>query len=43
MTGEIAVEHNPHGWTAPTIPTWEICRHKVYGNTGITFYQNILE
>lgn len=36
--GEIAVEHDPQNWTAPIIPTWEICRQKVYGNTGLTFY-----
>ena len=37
--GEIAAEHNPHDWIPPLIPTWEICRQKVYGNTGITFYK----
>lgn len=37
--GEIAVEHNPQGWNPPLIPTWEICREKVYGNTGLTFYR----
>jgi 16S rRNA (guanine966-N2)-methyltransferase len=37
--GEIAVEHNPQDWTPPEIPTWEICRQKVYGNTGVTFYR----
>jgi 16S rRNA (guanine966-N2)-methyltransferase len=39
--GEIAVEHNPQGWTPPVIPTWEICRQKVYGNTALTFYRII--
>ena len=39
-TGEIAVEHNPQDWTHPEIPSWEICREKVYGNTALTFYQN---
>jgi 16S rRNA (guanine(966)-N(2))-methyltransferase RsmD len=38
-SGEIAVEHNPQGWTPPLIPTWEICREKVYGNTALTFYR----
>jgi 16S rRNA (guanine(966)-N(2))-methyltransferase RsmD len=37
--GEIAVEHSPHNWTNPVIPSWEICREKVYGNTAITFYR----
>ncbi|WP_081609079.1 16S rRNA (guanine(966)-N(2))-methyltransferase RsmD [Richelia intracellularis] len=37
--GEIAVEHSSHGWLAPTIADWEICREKVYGSTGITFYR----
>ncbi|MCC5636498.1 16S rRNA (guanine(966)-N(2))-methyltransferase RsmD [Nostoc sp. CHAB 5844] len=37
--GEIAVEHNPQGWTPPLIPNWEICRQKVYGNTALTFYR----
>jgi 16S rRNA (guanine966-N2)-methyltransferase len=39
--GEIAVEHNPQGWTPPVIPTWEICRQKVYGNTALTFYRKL--
>ncbi|MBE9208675.1 16S rRNA (guanine(966)-N(2))-methyltransferase RsmD [Nostoc sp. LEGE 06077] len=39
--GEIAVEHNPQGWTSPTISTWEISRQKVYGNTALTFYRVI--
>ena len=37
--GEIAVEHNPQGWTPPVIASWEICRQKVYGNTALTFYR----
>ncbi|HBE18262.1 MAG TPA: 16S rRNA (guanine(966)-N(2))-methyltransferase RsmD [Cyanobacteria bacterium UBA11149] len=41
--GEIAVEHNPHSWQAITIPTLEICRQKVYGNTAVTFYRRALE
>ncbi|MGI8503631.1 MAG: 16S rRNA (guanine(966)-N(2))-methyltransferase RsmD [Hassallia sp.] len=40
--GEIAAEHSPQNWTSPIIPTWEICREKVYGNTALTFYR-ILE
>lgn len=39
--GEIAVEHNPQGWTPPVIPDWEICRQKVYGNTALSFYRII--
>ena len=39
--GEIAVEHNPQGWTPLVIPTWEICRQKVYGNTALTFYRKL--
>lgn len=38
-SGEIAVEHSPQNWIAPVIPTWEICREKVYGNTALTFYR----
>lgn len=37
--GEIGVEHNSQGWTPIVIPTWEICREKVYGNTAVTFYR----
>ncbi|MGH8000034.1 MAG: 16S rRNA (guanine(966)-N(2))-methyltransferase RsmD [Brasilonema sp.] len=36
--GEIALEHHPQDWTPPVIPSWEICREKVYGNTALTFY-----
>ncbi|MDP5338854.1 MAG: 16S rRNA (guanine(966)-N(2))-methyltransferase RsmD [Nodularia sp. (in: cyanobacteria)] len=43
VNGEIAVEHNPQGWTPTVIPTWEICRQKVYGNTALTFYRIIDE
>jgi 16S rRNA (guanine966-N2)-methyltransferase len=39
VSGEIAVEHNPQGWTPPMIAAWEICREKVYGNTALTFYK----
>jgi len=38
--GELAVEHNSHVWTEQ-IPTLEIIRKKVYGNTGVTFYRPI--
>ena len=37
-TGELAVEHSSVSWTAKPIPTLEICREKVYGNTTVTFY-----
>ncbi|MEA5570268.1 16S rRNA (guanine(966)-N(2))-methyltransferase RsmD [Calothrix sp. UHCC 0171] len=37
--GEIAVEHDSEGWSAPNITAWEICRQKTYGNTGLTFYR----
>ncbi|MEM7555534.1 MAG: 16S rRNA (guanine(966)-N(2))-methyltransferase RsmD [Cyanobacteria bacterium P01_A01_bin.84] len=39
--GEIAVEHNPKTWRPIGIDGWEICRQKVYGNTGLTFYLNL--
>lgn len=38
-TGELAVEHSPSLWTAQPIPTLEICRQKIYGNTAVTFYR----
>ncbi|MFM5890575.1 MAG: 16S rRNA (guanine(966)-N(2))-methyltransferase RsmD [Dolichospermum sp.] len=38
-SGEIAVEHRHQDWTPLTIPNWEICRKKIYGNTALTFYQ----
>ena len=37
-TGELAVEHSPRNWTVELIPTLEVCRQKVYGNTAVTFY-----
>lgn len=40
-SGEIAVEHNPNTWKPQLIPTLEICRQKIYGNTAITFYRPI--
>ncbi|MEM7727037.1 MAG: 16S rRNA (guanine(966)-N(2))-methyltransferase RsmD [Cyanobacteria bacterium P01_A01_bin.45] len=41
VSGEIAVEHNPKTWTPIAVDGWEICRQKVYGNTGLTFYVNL--
>jgi 16S rRNA (guanine966-N2)-methyltransferase len=38
-SGEIAVEHSPNSWSPIVIPSWEICREKVYGNTAVTFYR----
>jgi 16S rRNA (guanine966-N2)-methyltransferase len=40
--GELAVEHSPDPSisTLPTsLPTLELCRHKNYGNTSISFYR----
>ncbi|HBB35173.1 MAG TPA: 16S rRNA (guanine(966)-N(2))-methyltransferase RsmD [Cyanobacteria bacterium UBA9273] len=42
-SGELAVEHSPHYWMAQPIPTLEICREKVYGNTAVTFYRPLQE
>jgi 16S rRNA (guanine(966)-N(2))-methyltransferase RsmD len=39
--GELAVEHSPNNSTLPSIPSLEICRQKVYGNTALTFYQPV--
>ncbi|OCQ95020.1 16S rRNA (guanine(966)-N(2))-methyltransferase RsmD [Oscillatoriales cyanobacterium USR001] len=36
--GELAVEHSPEMQRVELLPPWEICRQKVYGNTGLTFY-----
>jgi len=36
--GELAVEHSPNKLPPSPIPTLEICRQKVYGNTALTFY-----
>jgi len=41
--GELAVEHNPSIWLAEPLPTLEICRHKSYGNTSVTFYCPLLK
>lgn len=35
--GELAVEHSPNQLTLPAL-SLEICRHKVYGNTALTFF-----
>ncbi len=40
-TGELAVEHNPKTWAESPIPTLEICRQKIYGNTAVTFYRPV--
>ncbi|ARV60244.1 16S rRNA (guanine(966)-N(2))-methyltransferase RsmD [Nostocales cyanobacterium HT-58-2] len=37
--GEIAIEHSPQDSKPLIIPSWEICREKVYGNTALTFYR----
>jgi len=39
--GELAVEHKANDWTSPVIPSLEICRQKVYGNTALTFYRSL--
>ena len=40
--GELAVEHSPNNWKSKQIPTLEICRQKVYGNTAVTFYRPLI-
>ncbi len=40
-SGELAVEHNPTAETLQHIPTLEICREKIYGNTAVTFYRPV--
>ena len=42
-SGELAVEHSPDAWTPQSVPSLEICRQKVYGNTAVTFYRSFLE
>ncbi|OZH51659.1 methyltransferase [Hydrocoleum sp. CS-953] len=37
-TSELAVEHSPERWSIKSVPTLEICRQKVYGNTALTFF-----
>jgi len=39
LNGEIAVEHGLDTWTPKSLPSLEICRQKIYGNTGVTFYR----
>jgi 16S rRNA (guanine966-N2)-methyltransferase len=42
--GELAVEHSPDPSISSlpvSLPTLELCRHKSYGNTAISFYQNL--
>lgn len=39
--GEIAVEYSPELWNIKVIPSLEICRQKVYGNTALTFFYSI--
>jgi 16S rRNA (guanine(966)-N(2))-methyltransferase RsmD len=39
--GEIAVEHSPQDWTPLIISSFEICREKTYGKTGVSFYRNV--
>ncbi len=40
-TSELAVEHSPEKWPIKSVPTLEICRQKVYGNTALTFFCSI--
>jgi 16S rRNA (guanine(966)-N(2))-methyltransferase RsmD len=42
QTGELAVEHSPNNWASIQIPSLEICRQKVYGNTAVTFYRPLV-
>ena len=42
VDGEIAVEHAPKYWQVIVISELEICREKVYGNTALTFYRNLI-
>jgi 16S rRNA (guanine966-N2)-methyltransferase len=37
--GELAVEHRFNRRSLPTPPPLEVCRQKIYGNTGLTFYR----
>ncbi|MGA7936647.1 MAG: 16S rRNA (guanine(966)-N(2))-methyltransferase RsmD [Kovacikia sp.] len=39
--GELAVEHSRTRSALPVPSSLEICRQKVYGNTGVTFYSLI--
>ncbi|MDJ0554474.1 MAG: 16S rRNA (guanine(966)-N(2))-methyltransferase RsmD [Microcoleaceae cyanobacterium MO_207.B10] len=38
-TSELAVEHSSKQWTIQPVPTLEVCRQKVYGNTALTFFR----
>ena len=40
-TGELAVEHSCVGCQPQLLPSLEICREKVYGNTAVTFYRPV--
>lgn len=40
--GELAAEHSPKGWKLEPVPTLEICREKVYGNTALTFFRRVV-
>lgn len=40
--GELAVEHSPNNLTLSSISSLEIWRHKVYGNTALTFYRPLV-
>lgn len=37
--GELAVEHSPNKLNLSPLPSLEICRQKVYGNTALTFFK----
>jgi 16S rRNA (guanine(966)-N(2))-methyltransferase RsmD len=37
--GEFAVEHASDRSNFPDLPTLQICRQKIYGNTALTFYR----
>ncbi|MCL2928705.1 MAG: 16S rRNA (guanine(966)-N(2))-methyltransferase RsmD [Trichodesmium sp. St16_bin4-tuft] len=39
LNSELAVEHCPKIWPVKSIPSLEICRQKVYGNTALTFFR----
>ena len=40
-TSELAVEHSPERWPVKLVPTLEVCRQKVYGNTALTFLSTL--
>jgi 16S rRNA (guanine(966)-N(2))-methyltransferase RsmD len=37
--GELAVEHDPARSDFSALPSLEICRQKIYGNTALTFFR----